>query len=192
MNKSVQSINAAVGMIRSIAEETDLLSLNASIEAARAGESGRGFGVVAEQICRLADQSNSSAREIEQMVEEILKTSQRMVEIMGQVTSSMERQQEKLEDTKKQYAAVSRGVENSFTHIEGIKKSIDELGGFGAAIRTAVGGLAQISGQTASFAGDTMETVQGVSDTMSGLEASSKELTGLADQLKENLVIFRM
>ena len=192
MNKSVQSINAAVGMIRSIAEETDLLSLNASIEAARAGESGRGFGVVAEQICRLADQSNSSAREIEQMVEEILKTSQRMVEIMGQVTSSMERQQEKLEDTKKQYAAVSRGVENSFTHIEGIKKSIDELGGFGAAIRTAVGGLAQISGQTASFAGDTMETVQGVSDTMGGLEASSKELTGLADQLKENLVIFRM
>ena len=55
-NESVQKINKATELISSIAEETNLLSLNASIEAARAGESGRGFAVVAAQIQKLAEQ----------------------------------------------------------------------------------------------------------------------------------------
>lgn len=70
-----QGIKAAVGMIQAIADETDLLSLNASIEAARAGEAGRGFAVVAEQICKLADQSGKSATEIENIIEEFLSIS---------------------------------------------------------------------------------------------------------------------
>lgn len=61
-NDSVQQIHKATAFITSIAEETDLLSLNASIEAARSGESGRGFAVVAEQIKKLSEQSNQSSR----------------------------------------------------------------------------------------------------------------------------------
>lgn len=68
MNGAIQNITKAVSMIQDIADETDLLSLNASIEAARAGEAGRGFAVVAEQISKLADQSKRSATEIEQII----------------------------------------------------------------------------------------------------------------------------
>lgn len=66
-NDSVQKIQQATTIISSIAEETNLLSLNASIEAARAGESGRGFAVVAGQIKKLAEQSDQSRQEIEQI-----------------------------------------------------------------------------------------------------------------------------
>ena len=64
-NISALKIKEATTLISSIAEETNLLSLNASIEAARAGEAGRGFAVVASQIQKLADQSNESANQID-------------------------------------------------------------------------------------------------------------------------------
>ena len=72
MNGAIQNITKAVSMIQDIADETDLLSLNASIEAARAGEAGRGFAVVAEQISKLADQSKRSATEIQQIIQNIM------------------------------------------------------------------------------------------------------------------------
>ena len=67
-NESAQEIHKATELIASIANETNLLALNASIEAARAGESGRGFAVVAEQIKNLAEQSNESAKTIEGII----------------------------------------------------------------------------------------------------------------------------
>ena len=99
MNGAIQNITKAVSMIQDIADETDLLSLNASIEAARAGEAGRGFAVVAEQISKLADQSKRSATEIEQIIQNIMESSGRMVEIMGEVEANMNHQQSKLEET---------------------------------------------------------------------------------------------
>ena len=70
-NESVKRIQAATEFITSIAEETNLLSLNASIEAARAGESGKGFAVVAGQIKKLSEQSNQSSKEIEETAKEL-------------------------------------------------------------------------------------------------------------------------
>ena len=119
MNGAIQNITKAVSMIQDIADETDLLSLNASIEAARAGEAGRGFAVVAEQISKLADQSKRSATEIEQIIQNIMESSGRMVEIMGEVEANMNHQQSKLEETGVKTAAVADGVENSLQHIDG-------------------------------------------------------------------------
>ena len=84
-NNSVQKIQDATTFIASIAEETNLLSLNASIEAARAGESGRGFAVVAEQIKRLAEQSNTSSQEIDDTARALMQDSTKAVELMKQM-----------------------------------------------------------------------------------------------------------
>lgn len=192
MNQSVQSINTAISIIQSIADETDLLSLNASIEAARAGDAGRGFAVVAEQICKLAEQSNEAAKEIEHMVEEIMRTSGRMVEIMQEVNANMEHQQEKLEDTRIRYSAVADGVSNSLRNIHSIRDSIGVLGGFGSSIRDTMGKLSEISGQNADSADNAMESVEGMNDTMGKLKKSSEELLELADRLKETLVVFKI
>ena len=85
-NDSAQQIQKAVEMITEIADETNLLSLNASIEAARAGEQGRGFAIVASQIQKLAEQSGSSAQQIEQIIKVLLHDAQTAVHTMDQVT----------------------------------------------------------------------------------------------------------
>ena len=76
-NESAQAIQAATDIIAGIANQTNLLSLNASIEAARAGEMGRGFAVVAEEIRGLADQSRESADKIRSIVENLISNSNR-------------------------------------------------------------------------------------------------------------------
>ena len=88
-NMSVQKIQEATAFIASVAEETNLLSLNASIEAARAGESGRGFAVVANQIKTLSEQSNASSGEIENTAKQLYEDSHRAVESMQQMRETM-------------------------------------------------------------------------------------------------------
>lgn len=99
-NQSVMHIGNAVDMITDIAGQTNLLSLNASIEAARAGEYGKGFAVVADQIRQLADQSANTAKEIGEIVAELIGNSNTSVETMGVVRQEMTGQYEKLNTTK--------------------------------------------------------------------------------------------
>ena len=192
MNGAIQNITKAVSMIQDIADETDLLSLNASIEAARAGEAGRGFAVVAEQISKLADQSKRSATEIQQIIQNIMESSGRMVEIMGEVEANMNHQQSKLEETGVKTAAVADGVENSLQHIDGIREKMDVLGQSGSAIRDVVEGLSAISEQNAASADSTMQAAHGMSDTMTELMNSSENLLALADKLEKVLDVFKV
>ena len=192
MHQSIQGIKSAVEVIQNIADETDLLSLNASIEAARAGEAGRGFAIVAEQICKLADQSSKSAMEIDKIIEEFLMISDKMVAIMGEVKVNMNHQQGKLAETREKYQDVSRGVENSLANIENIRSKVDVLSDSRNMVRDMIEDLAAISQQNAAASQSTMVSAQDVSDTMQQLQQSSENLLQLSDVLKEGLVIFKI
>lgn len=192
MSVAVSSIKAAVEMIQNIAEETDLLSLNASIEAARAGEAGRGFAVVAEQISKLALQSNESSKDIERMLADITDTSDKMVSVMGEVRVNMDEQQLKLEETRTTYKAVADGVEKSLENIRGIKEKIDVLNVSGESINEVVDELASISEENAAAASNTMDAATNMSNTMQVVQESSRELLQLADRLQDALGSFRV
>lgn len=192
MNASVSGIKEAVTMIQSIADETDLLSLNASIEAARAGAAGRGFAVVAEQISKLALSSAQSSREIEQILGEISKTSDAMVSVMAEVSANMDIQQEKLEETKETYRAVADGVEKSLVNIQSIKGKIDILNTSGNSINETIESLAAIAQQNAASAANTMESTEYMSGTMVQVKNSAEELLHLADRLEDTLQVFQL
>ncbi len=192
MNKSVQSIGQAVTLISDIADETDLLSLNASIEAARAGEAGRGFAVVAEQIKKLADQSNISAKEISLVIREVVEVSKETADIMQKVYDAMNGQQNKLDETKAQSEQVSSGVEKSIEGISSISTKVDALRETSRDIKDSVITLADISEKTRQTADGTIETVSSMSDTMAALLESSDKLNVLANNLNSSLGVFRI
>ncbi len=192
LHGSIGQIQSAITMIQNIAEETDLLSLNASIEAARAGEAGRGFSVVAQQISKLAEQSNTAAAEVEQIIAEIVADSDKMVEVMDVVKVKMEQQQQKLDETMEKSNAVAAGVTNSLNNIESIRDKVDVLSGSGDAIQDVVHDLASISEQNEASTQNTMAAAQGMTDTMDTLELSSERLRNLAAKLEDALTIFKL
>lgn len=187
MSTAINDIRSAVELIQSIADETDLLALNANIEAARAGEAGRGFSVVADQISKLAIQSNNSSVDIQRVIEKILEISDKTVLVMDEVRRNMDIQQQKLNLTRETYQAVSEGVEKSMENMENIKQKITILNSSGVSISNAIDDLSHISEQNANSASDTIQTVKDMNDTMQLVQDSSEELLLMAEELQKTM-----
>ena len=192
MNDSVQSIEMAIELISAIADETDLLSLNASIEAARAGEAGKGFAVVAEQIKKLADQSNASAGEIGLIIKEVMDVSKETAVIMQQLYEAMDMQQNKLDETRAQSEQVSESVDHSIEGITTISGKVDSLRESSHDIKESVIVLAEVSERTATTANATIGSVESMTEAMGILLKSADKLTVLAESLNESLGAFRI
>lgn len=97
LGKSSEHISEIIGVVRDIAEQSNLLALNASIEAARAGDAGRGFAVVAEEVRKLSGRTQEATKEISQMVDTIQHETQQTVEVMTAGSASMDKSRETVE-----------------------------------------------------------------------------------------------
>lgn len=146
-NESVKKIQAATTFINSVAEDTGLLSLNASIEAARAGDSGRGFAVVAEQIKNLSEQSNESSKEIEATAEVLRADSEKAVQAMQQMQEIIASQSESMQETQQVVAEVIEEIASSMKSIAQIKESSGRLEGARNEVLQAVEHLSEISAE---------------------------------------------
>lgn len=126
---SVEKIKEAVNLIASIAEETNLLSLNASIEAARAGESGKGFAVVAVEISKLADQSNAASADIEKMIMNLGENSEKTISTMETVQDAINRQSEDMNNTRKIFEKVKGCIKSVAEGVTNIREATERLEG---------------------------------------------------------------
>ena len=126
---SVEKIKEAVNLIASIAEETNLLSLNASIEAARASESGKGFAVVAVEISKLADQSNAASADIEKMIMNLGQNSEKTISTMETVQDAINRQSEDMNNTRKIFEKVKGCIKSVAEGVTNIREATERLEG---------------------------------------------------------------
>ena len=191
-NESVKKIQAATTFINSIAEDTGLLSLNASIEAARAGDSGRGFAVVAEQIKNLSEQSNESSKEIEATAEVLRADSEKAVQAMQQMQEIIASQSESMQETQQVVAEVIEEIAGSMKSIAQIKESSERLECARNEVLQAVEHLSEISAENLDSTKSTYEQTEIVADTFKQVYNSADELKTIADKLVKSIEYFKM
>lgn len=191
-NDSVKEIEEAVSLISSIADQTNLLSLNASIEAARAGEAGRGFAVVASEIQKLADQSNSSADTIFKVINNLINDFQGTLDIMDEVERATSEQNEKLIETQRQFEIVNNGITQSRDKTEVIRNAIIECNNVSATVSNIMTNLSAISEENAASTTETATSMQQLNSTISELLKESQTLLSISSQLEDGIRFFKV
>ncbi len=191
-NVSAESIEEAVEMIQNIAEQTSLLSLNASIEAARAGEAGKGFAVVAEEIRQLAEESAESAGKIEEVVKELLNNSSVSVATMKKVNQAVISQKVKLEDTREAFQGLQKGMGDVASVSDSIYEQTGLLEKQKDIIHGVVEQLAAISEQNAASTQQTSASMQSLSSAVSECHKETERLSELSEDLSRQTKRFTL
>lgn len=177
----VESSHAISGMtrqVRDIAEQTNLLALNAAIEAARAGEQGRGFAVVADEVRKLAEKSALAAREIDQVTQRLEHESQAVDE---GIRSGVEA----LDASEAQVQSVAEVLNNACDAAVKAADGVDRIAGAISSQRSAIDDISSHAAQLSALAHDSLGTVE------EGARASG-HLSAMARDLKTSVERFRL
>lgn len=191
-NESAQEIHKATELIASIANETNLLALNASIEAARAGESGRGFAVVAEQIKNLAEQSNQSAKTIEDIISHLLTQSEQAVKTMNTVDAIIGLQADKVEMTKNVFDSVNSGLMVTVNGIETISSNTNVLEQAKGQVVTSIETLSAIAEQNAASTEETAASTEELAATIESIMEEVERLDVASQELVKRMNAFQI
>ena len=181
-SRAVEKINELTKSILDISSQTNLLALNASIEAARAGDAGRGFAVVAEEIGTLANQTQDTVKNIDQIIEEVYSAVKGMAACLNSSTNFLEKtvlkEYGEFMEVAGQYAS---DAGNYRQNMEDITRAIHNLGEAIAAISESSDNISRMTGESAQgisqIAEKTAEIVQEVAEenTLAGMNRESAQ-----------------
>lgn len=191
-NESVARIREATALITDIAEETNLLSLNASIEAARAGEQGRGFAVVANQIQKLAEQSNESASKIAAIITELLADSENSVKTMDEVRQIMEEQSEDVRKTQEAFEDVRSGIDKTSQGMGNISEKTTSLDSARVSVVDVVQNLTAIAEENAASTQQTSASANEFSGLVGNIKDETVVLKDIAEGIEKSVGVFKL
>ena len=189
-NSAVQKISEAATIIASIAEQTNLLSLNASIEAARAGESGRGFAVVAGEIKNLAEQSNGSAKEIKEIIENIIAISERSTASAGAIKEAVSKEENVLKDMHIDFEKVVKSINDVSAEINEIASKMNEINTNKETIMESTESLSAISEENAASTEETTATITEMTAQISAIDEQMQDVKEIVGKLNDVVGVF--
>lgn len=186
-----KNIGQIVNSINDIAEETNLLSLNASIEAARAGAAGKGFSVVATQIRKLADQCLASAGKISNIVTEITETTKDAVNTAQTAEEIVDEQVEAVAATARSFQTLKQRIEKLSEYLESIQSSSKDMETSGSSTLNSMENISAILEETLASVTSVANVTDKQSEALTSLDDASSQLMIRAERLGDAISKFK-
>ncbi len=190
--ESSEKIGGILSVISDIADQTNLLALNAAIEAARAGEHGRGFAVVADEVRKLAERSSTSTKEIEALIRKNVASVQDGVEIAKGSQTAMDEIRAASQKVKEMIESLSRSISEETQDFKELSASLGTIGEMSRSISAATEEQTTNAQQVSKAVETVNELTQAAAASAEELSGATDQLFGMARQLKEMMGQFKI
>ncbi|MED2983149.1 methyl-accepting chemotaxis protein [Bacillus thuringiensis] len=192
MKEQSEEIVKIIDVMQGITSQINLLALNAAIEAARAGESGRGFAIVADEVRKLAEQSSDSAKQIENLITQVMGTTNHTVHMMGKVDNEVQAGTQVAMHTEKVFGTITEKVQQVSEQIQTVSMSTDEIAASSEEISASAEDMAQISQRSSDRTDRVKESIQQQEKSVQEISVSIEHMHNAAGKLKQIVAQFTL
>lgn len=192
LGQKSEQIGQVISLITSIAEQTNLLALNAAIEAARAGEHGKGFAVVADEVRKLAEQSSDAGGQVNELIMNIQQEISKTVQAMDQNSQAIEQGMTLVDKAGHSFQEITRGIDKVSAQIQEISSAISQMNTSTERLVKTAEETEQISMESSGYAQSVAASAEEQNASMEEISSAADTLAKMAEELQQAVTKFKL